>query len=103
MSSKLKSIRFKFRQAVDSGRRSGHGRVVMLYYELCQQLWAGSPATEQINVGFESTELASNDVNLAVGDESHAANESMFSATEDMSTGIDSSGLSNANNCVTVW
>ena len=102
VSSKLKSIRFKFRQAVDSGR-SGHGRVVMLYYELCQQLWAGSPATEQINVGFESTELASNDVNLAVGDESHAANESMFSATEDMSTGIDSSGLSNANNCVTVW
>ena len=98
VSSKLKSIRFKFRQAVDSGRRSGHGRVVMLYYELCQQLWAGSPATEQINVGFESTELASNDVNLVVGDESHAANESMFSATEDMSTGIDSSGLSNANN-----
>lgn len=98
VSSKLKAIRFKFRQAVDSGRRSGHGRVVMIYYELCQQLWAGSPATEQINVGFESTELASNDLNLVVGDESHATNESMSSATEDTSTAADCSGVSNPNN-----
>ena len=36
---------------------SGHGRVVMIYYELCQQLWGGSPATEQISRGIESSEL----------------------------------------------
>jgi len=29
ITSKLKTIRSKYRQAVDSGRRSGHGRVVM--------------------------------------------------------------------------
>ena len=33
VTSKLKAIRVKFRQAVDSGRRSGHGRVVSLYFE----------------------------------------------------------------------
>ncbi len=43
--SKVKAIRNKFREAVDSGRRSGHGRVVMLFYELCE---GGSPATRQI-------------------------------------------------------
>ena len=34
VTSKLKAIRLKFWQAVDSGRRSGHGRVVMIFYEL---------------------------------------------------------------------
>ena len=38
VTSKLKAIRLKFRQAVDSGRRSGHGRVVMIYYELCKKI-----------------------------------------------------------------
>ena len=35
----LKAIRSKYRQAVDNGRRSGHGRVVMIFYAtitLCQ-------------------------------------------------------------------
>ena len=57
LTSKLKAIRLKFRQAVDSGRRSGHGRVVMIYYELCEQVWGGSPATEQIDGGIETVEL----------------------------------------------
>ena len=38
LSTKLKNIRIKYRQAVDSGQRSGHGRVVMLYFKLCQQI-----------------------------------------------------------------
>ena len=57
LTSKLKAIRLKYRQAVDSGRKSGHGRVVMLYYELCQNVWGGSPATEQIDGGIETVEL----------------------------------------------
>ena len=35
----LKAIRSKYRQAVNNGRRSGHGRVVMIFYAtitLCQ-------------------------------------------------------------------
>ena len=38
LTTKLKAIRLKYRQAVDSGRRSGHGRVVTLYFELCQEI-----------------------------------------------------------------
>lgn len=57
LSTKLKNIRIKYRQAVDSGRRSGNGRVVMLYFELCQQIWGGSPATEQLDGGMESEDL----------------------------------------------
>ena len=60
LSAKLKSIRGKFREAIDSGRRSGHGRVVLLYYELCERIWGGSPATQQLDTGIESTDL--NDV-----------------------------------------
>uniref|UniRef100_A0A1X7UY57 Uncharacterized protein n=1 Tax=Amphimedon queenslandica TaxID=400682 RepID=A0A1X7UY57_AMPQE len=57
LSTKLKAIRAKFREAVDSGRRSGHGRVVMLYYQLCERIWSGSPATEQISSGIESSDI----------------------------------------------
>ena len=38
LSAKLKAIRGKFREAVDSGRQSGHERVVLLYYELCERV-----------------------------------------------------------------
>lgn len=54
---KLKNIRLKYRQAVNSERRSGHGRVVLLYYELCEKVWGGSPATEQLDKGLESIDL----------------------------------------------
>lgn len=38
LTTKLKAIRQMFRQAVDSGRHSGHGRVVLIYYELYHAL-----------------------------------------------------------------
>ena len=56
VTTKLKAIRTKYRQAVDSGRISGHGRVVFMYFDLCESIWGGSPATEQIPSGFESIE-----------------------------------------------
>ena len=60
LTTKLKNIRAKFRKAVDSGRKSGHGRVVAIYFELCEKIWGGSPATTQISGGIESTELSVN-------------------------------------------
>ncbi len=65
LTSKLKAIRIKYLQAVDSGRRSGHGRVVMIYFELFESIWGGSPPTEQLSNGFESTELESDPVALS--------------------------------------
>ena len=61
LTNKLKAVRLKFRQAVDSGRRSGHGRVVMLYYELCERIWGGSPATQQIETGVETADMISSE------------------------------------------
>lgn len=57
MSNKLKAVRIKYREAVDSGRRSSHGRIVMLYYELCTSIWGGSPAMNPIN-GVESSDIS---------------------------------------------
>lgn len=39
LATKLKAIRLKYRQAVDSGKRSDHGRVVLMYFELCEKIW----------------------------------------------------------------
>ena len=57
VTTKLKAIRTKYRQALDNGRRSGHGRVVLLFFELCEQIWGGSPATATIPCGIESGEI----------------------------------------------
>ena len=57
VTSKLKAVCQRYRKAVDLGRRSGQGRVVDLYYSLCQEIWGGSPATEQVSSGLESGDL----------------------------------------------
>ncbi|CAN9504427.1 unnamed protein product [Ophioblennius macclurei] len=57
VTSKLKCVRGKYRQAVDSGRRNGHGRVVLIYYDLCQQIWGGPPSASSLEVGLETADL----------------------------------------------
>ena len=52
---KIKSVRQKYRAALDSGRRSGGGRIVAQFYDLCSQIWGGSPATESVDRGIESS------------------------------------------------
>ena len=63
ITTKLKAIRSKFRAAVDSGKKSGHGRVVLLYFEVCEAIWGGSPATSTINAGFESADITVDSIN----------------------------------------
>lgn len=69
ITTKLKAIRLKYRHAVDSGRRSGHGRVVLLYFELCEQIWGGSPAVTTINCGIETSDI--NNRSSVTSDESY--------------------------------
>ncbi|XP_027132528.1 uncharacterized protein LOC113745220 [Larimichthys crocea] len=57
LTTKMKAIRGKYRNAVDTGCRSGHRRVVLLYLELCEKAWGGSPATTTITSGIETNEL----------------------------------------------
>ena len=61
---KLKAIRLKLRQAVDSGQKSGHGRVVMMYYELCEKEWGGSLCHTADNGGIQTSEFAAEAGNL---------------------------------------
>ena len=57
LTAKLKQVRLKFRSALDSGRKSGHSRVVLLYFELCEQIWGGSPATTTLPTRIEINEI----------------------------------------------
>lgn len=34
-----------------------HGHVVLLYYELCEKIWGGLPATQQLETGIESSDM----------------------------------------------
>ena len=58
LTSKLKSIRQKYR------RRSGHERVVLLYFDDYEKIWRGCPATDQIGGGIESTDLDLEDTSV---------------------------------------
>ena len=43
---------------MDKGKRSGYGRVVLIYYELCNDIWGGNPATDKIPGGLGTSALA---------------------------------------------
>lgn len=53
IAAKLKTVRGNFKKAVDSGRRSGGGRVVMTYYDLYHDIWAGAPSTKSIDGTYD--------------------------------------------------
>ena len=57
LTAKLKQVRLKFQSALDSRRKSGHSRVVLLYFELCEQIWGGSPATTTLPTRIETNEI----------------------------------------------
>ena len=48
VAAKLKAVRAKYRDAVNSGKKSGHGRVVYLFYELCSDIWSGTPGVTRL-------------------------------------------------------
>ena len=59
----------KYRKALDTGRQSGSGRVVATFYDLCSQIWSGSPAAESINGGMDNAN------NNASTDSSHTTDD----------------------------
>lgn len=46
---------------MDTGKHSGHGCVMLLYYKLCESIWEGSPATQQLTQQLVSS-LESGDI-----------------------------------------
>lgn len=57
LAANLKAVRNKYRHAVESGHPSGHGRVVLIFFELCEEIWGGSSATTTFPSGVETADL----------------------------------------------
>ena len=59
---KLKSIRLNFKKALDSGGVSGGGRVVACFYDICSEIWGGSPPVEKMVCGVDSSGLLDDNI-----------------------------------------
>ena len=53
---KINQIRAKYQKVLNAGRQSGGGRTGT-FYDLCSEIWSGSPATESIQGGLETRKL----------------------------------------------
>ena len=51
VAAKIKKVRASYKEAVDKGRRSGGGRLVLVWYDLCASIWGGSPAVNKLPNG----------------------------------------------------
>lgn len=54
---KVKGLRLRYKAAVDSGKRSGGGRVVCSFFDQCSQVWGGSPAVESLENSIDTNSL----------------------------------------------
>ena len=57
MAQKAKRIRQNFRKAVDAGKRSGGGRIVTEFFDICEEIWAGCAGTEPVEGAIESSQV----------------------------------------------
>ena len=55
VSAKLKLIKTNLKNAVDTGKRSGGGRIIFTFYELCERIWGGCPAVNSISHGIDTS------------------------------------------------
>ena len=90
VATKLKAVRKKYRIAVDSGKKSGHGRVILLYFEECEAIWGGSPATTKIKNGIESSVIEESQ-------DSSSANDVFPLATEESDSDETSFSLASSS------
>jgi len=51
---------------------------VFLYYDLCESIWAGSPATEQISSGLETTDVEQDHLPPTSEDDTSSIGESYW-------------------------
>lgn len=59
---KVKNIRQDYSKAVVSGTRSGSGKIVIEHYDDLATIWGGSPSTEPLAFGVDSTGTLSSEV-----------------------------------------
>ena len=79
----------KYRKALDSGRQSGDGRVVATFYDLCSQIWSGSPVTESISGGIDTAKNNASTNSSHTTDDTSLTNGEEKQELDDRSDGSD--------------
>ena len=67
---------------------------MLLYFEWCERIWGGSPATDQLSSGVETVDL---DESQASQQETQSSLDPSLTTTEDTNTEIDSTSLDQAS------
>ena len=68
VTSKIKDIRKKYKKAVDSGKKSGGGRTVATFYDVCNNIWGGCPATTSLEHGVDTADFEVIDITADMPD-----------------------------------
>ena len=65
IASKIKDIRKTYNRAVDPGKKSGGGKTVETFYDVCSEIWGGCPATKSLEHGVDTADFE--DVDITAG------------------------------------
>ena len=88
VAAKLKKIQAAYKKAVDAKRKSGGGRVVMTFYDICNDIWGGCPSINSLEDGIDSS---------AVDDDAPRLEASSPSALKDISNLLDENVTANSS------
>ena len=76
IASKIKDIRKKYKKAVDSGKKSGGGRTVATFYDVCNEIWGGCPATTSLEHGVDTADFEVIDITAGMPDANLSSSKS---------------------------
>jgi hypothetical protein len=89
---KIKSLRQDYRNAVNTGERSGSGRMIRDNWEDLMEIWAGSPATKAIHIDNGCTTQEINGENISTGfvetDDEETFMNSLFEKEDDANSQV---------------
>ena len=57
VAAKLKNIQAAYKKALDAKRQGGGGRVVMTFYDVCNDIWGRCPAANSLEDGMDSSAI----------------------------------------------
>ena len=95
VATKLKAARKKYRSAVDTGRKSGHGRVILLCFKKCQEIWGGSPATVKLASGVETIDISEDSLSQTIASPQDNCNATGVTKMNESSTQLANNGSGN--------
>jgi len=79
---KIKELRQKFSNAVTTGSRSGSGKLVMEFYDVMVKIWGGSPSTEPLSFGVQSSVPDDHEKQLGEENASDTSSDLSFQADQ---------------------